>query len=350
MRVPASEVNAMSEQQGEPIHVVIAMDYSDSILDSLRAISPRLRIERHFPTVPERAWAEAEVLYTLDKFPQPAQAPRLRWIQLHTAGIDHIINEPIMQAQDVEVTTASGVHTVQMAEFCLGMILAFNIGLPRMFDFKTRAEWPQSPRAVFAPRELRGQTLGIVGYGSVGRELARMADALGMKVLAVKRDVMHPAEQDAWSEPGTGDPQGEIPLRIYPPEAVAAMAAECDYLALITPLTKDTHHMINAEVFNRMKRTAVLINVARGSVVDEEDLVSALAAGKIAGAALDVFEEEPLPKTSPLWNFDNVIISPHVAGYSSRYHEKTAAVFAENLNRYLNKRPLLNRVKREYGY
>lgn len=334
----------------DPIHVVVAMDFSDALLDQIRAVSPRLRVERYFPNVPERVWADAEILYTTRIFPSPAQAPRLRWVQLHSAGMEHALKEPIIQAEDVEVTSTSGIHAVHMSEFCLMMILAFNYRLQAMLSHQAKAEWVNDSEKIFAPRELRGQTLGIVGYGNIGRELARIADAMGMKVLAVKRDVMHPADDDSWVEAHTGDAAGEIPLRLYPPEAIQSMAKECDYLVLTAPATESTKHMINAEVLKGMKKTAVLVNVGRGALVNEADLISALAAGEIAGAALDVFEEEPLPSTSPLWNAENVILSSHIAGNSGRYHEKAANVFIDNLVRYIENRPLLNRLKRERGY
>ncbi|MBI5671586.1 MAG: D-2-hydroxyacid dehydrogenase [Chloroflexi bacterium] len=335
----------------DTIRVIVAINFSDDIMAQLRAVSPRYHIERHYPNVPDSAIAEAEVLYTLGYFPDPARAPRLRWIQMHTAGIDHALNQPIMQAEDVEITTISGIHATPMAEYCLMMMLAFAYKLPTMLRLQAQAEWPARQHSLFAPRELRGQTVGIVGYGSIGRELARLADSLGMTVLAAKRDVMHPElPEDRYQEAGIGDPSGEIPARLYPPEALSSMASECDFLVLITPLTGSTRHLIGEDVLNAMKKTAVLINVARGSVVDEKALISALAAGRIGGAALDVFEEEPLPATSPLWNMDNVIISPHVAGNSSRYNEKAAALFAENLQRYIEKRPLLNRLERKRGY
>ena len=262
-----------------------------------------------------------------------------------------MINEPIIQSDNVEVTTTSGMHATQMSEYCLGMMLAFNYKLPLMLQLQAQAEWSETHRTkTFAPMPLRGQTLGIVGYGAIGRELARIADSMGMTVLAIKRDVMHPADDDSYHEPGTGDPEGEIPLRLYPPQAVGSMAHECDYLVLTIPLTDDTHHMINAAVLKQMKKTAVLINVARGAVVDEAALIAALKERRIGGAALDVFEQEPLPADSPLWKLDNVILSPHVAGNTAVYHEKAAAVFAENLERYLDNLLLLNRVHRERGY
>jgi phosphoglycerate dehydrogenase-like enzyme len=340
----------MTTTSGDTLHVIVAMDFADVLMDRIRAVSPRLKVDRLFPDVPDKAWADVEILYTLRHFPNPAQAPRLRWIQMHTAGIDHALGEPILQSHDVEVTRASGIHAVQLTEYCLMVMLAFVYKLPLMLDYQGKAEWPKQPHKVFAPLHLRGQTLGIVGYGSVGRELARAADALGMRVLAIKRDVMHPADHDGYRLPNTGDPQGEIPARIYPPEALVSMSRECDFLAIVAPLTKTSRHMVNEEVLAAMKKTAVLINVARGPLVDEAALISALAANQIAGAALDVFETEPLPLASPLWNLENVIISPHIAGNSAQYHEKAAALFIENLERYLSNRPLLNRVEPERGY
>jgi phosphoglycerate dehydrogenase-like enzyme len=334
----------------DEIHVVVAMDFSDVLMERIRAVSPRLKVERHMPNVPERAWADAEILYTGSIFPTPTQAPRLRWIQLHSAGVDHAVKEAIVQAEDVEVTTASGIHAAQMAEYALAMMLTFEYQIPRMLALKEKAEWPSNRGKLFAPYALRGQTVGIIGYGVIGRELARLADALGMRVLASKRDAMRPDLDDAYYEPGTGDPAGELPARIYPPQALASMVKECDYVVVTLPTTTATYHMVNAEVLKAMKKTAILINVGRGSVIDEAELISALASERIRGAALDVFETEPLPSSSPLWNLDNVIISPHVSGNTVRYHEKAAALFVENLQRYLDKRPLLNVLKREHGY
>jgi len=339
--------------QTDPIHVIVAMDFADEIIEQLRALSPRLVIERHWPEVPARAWAECEVLYTLKHYPEPDQAPHLRWIQLHHAGVDRLMKKLIVQAEDLEVTTASGVHAVQMAEYCLMMMMAFTYKLPTLLQLQAEAIWPENVEdslTRFAPFHLRGRTLGIAGYGSIGRELARMANALGMTVLATKRNIKHPASEDEYAEEGTGDPAGEIPARLYPPEALRSMAGLCDFLVLTMPLTEATRHAVNEDVLSIMKPTAVLINVARGGVVDTDALISALAAERIAGAALDVFDEEPLPRSSPLWNLDNVIITPHISGNSAFYHEKTAAVFTENMKRYLERRPLLNRVDRKRGY
>lgn len=334
---------------GETINVIVAEDFTDELIDELREVSPRLNVERYYPDVPEKAYESAEILLTGHSFPKPEQAPRLRWIQLMFAGVNHAINEPIIQSEDVEVTTASGIHATQISEFCISMMLAFNYKLLLMRDLQAKKEWGHRDTD-FSPLPLRGQTLGIVGYGGIGRELARIADAMGMTVLAIKNDLMHPADDDGYHEPGTGDPEGDIPARLYPPQAVGSMVHECDYVVLAIPLTDDTHHMIDAVVLKQMKKTAVLVNIARGAIVDEAALIAALNEGRIAGAALDVFEQEPLPADSPLWSMPNVIVSPHVAGATVLYNAKAAALFKENLQRYLDNQPLLNRVERERGY
>lgn len=332
----------------EPIKVVVAIDFSDDIMEQLRAVSPRLHIERHFPKIPDSAWADAEVIYTVRDLPAPEQAPRLRWIQAHTSGLNHLLDKPIMQAEDVEITTASGIHAVPMAEYCIGLMLAFALRLPLFRRYQDKAEWPEG-WSVFT-QTLRGQTLGIVGYGSVGRELARIADQMGMIVVATKRDLMTLSAGDEYIEAGLGDETGDIPTRLYPPEALASMVKVCDFVALTLPLTPATRHIVNEDILAAMKKTAVIVNVSRGGIVDEDALISALAAEKIAGAALDVFEQEPLPATSPLWQMENVIITPHISGNNIRNHEHAAAMFAENLQRYINNRPLLNRYDRARGY
>lgn len=334
----------------EAIKVIVAMDFSDEIMEQLRAISPGLHIERHFPDVPDSAWADAEILYTMSHLPEPEQAPRLRWIQTHTSGINHLADRPIMQAEDVEVTTASGVHATPMAEYCLAMMLAFAYRLPEFRRFQDGAEWPDQAYGSLTTHSLRGQTLGVVGYGSIGRELARLADQMGMEVVATKRNLRQTAAEGEYAEAGLGDETGDIPTRFYPPEALASMVEVCDFVALTLPLTEQTHHLVNEAIFEAMKPTAVLINVSRGAIIDEAALISALAAEKLAGAGLDVFEAEPLPATSPLWTMDNVLITPHISGNTARVHEKVAALFAENLQRYVDNDLLLNVVDRERGY
>lgn len=336
----------------DPIPVLVTVKFSDEILDSFRDVSDRIDLmvhpARQARDVPDDVWARAEVLYTLTAAPEPAQAPQLRWIHAHSAGVNHLLDQPVFQAEGVMLTMTSGIHATNMAEYVFMMMLAFGYHLPDMLAAKS---WPDEGKyKLYTPLELRGSTIGIVGYGSIGREVARVAHTFGMEVLAVKRDVRRPADPDGYVLPGTGDPEGRYFHRLYPPEALVSMVRECDFVVVILPLTESTRGMFDAEAFAAMKPTAYLINVGRGGVVDEDALLKALQSGQIAGAALDVFEFEPLPEDSPFWKQPNLIISPHIAGNTRDYNDKAARLFVENLKRYLARKDLLNLVDRTRGY
>jgi phosphoglycerate dehydrogenase-like enzyme len=336
------------------LNLLVLMDFNDAIMDRLKAVSPRLKFTRKIvkslDEVPADLLATADVLYTGGLIPERESVPRLRWIQVHFAGVDQLLSQPLLSDPDIIVTTASGVHATTMAEFSFAMMLALARKIPAMLRYQQKTEWPADRFNIFLPRELRGSTLGIVGYGSIGREIARIAKTFGMEVLATKRDVMHPAAVNEYAEPGTGDPDGTCVERLYPPEATRSMVALCDFVVVTAPLTPSTKGLINAEVLGAMKKSAFLVNVARGGVIDEEALIKALQTGQIAGAGLDVFAQEPLPPSSPLWKLDNVIISPHISGNTVHYHESAAEIFIQNLERFLNNRELLNRVDRNRGY
>lgn len=337
--------------EGEKINVVVAMNFSEAIMERIHDVSPRLRVSQHFPDVPPNVWTNTEILYTGRTFPQPEEAPLLRWIQLHSAGMEHALKQRIVQAEDMLVTSTSGMHSQQIANFSMMMILAFHYKLPKMGELQRQRKWPERSGDIFRPVDMKAKTLGIVGYGSIGRELARLAQSFGLRVIASKANAKNPAQSETdYTPEGTGDPEGNIPERIYPGEAIATMAAECDYLVVTTPLTEKTKHLINERVLEAMKPSAYLINIARGAIIDEKALITAISQEKIGGAALDVFEEEPLPSSSPLWEMDNVIISPHISGNIDDYHDKAADVFIANLKRYLEKKPLYNQLNRDLGY
>lgn len=339
----------------EPIHVLITVDFDDALLDTFRDVSERIEL-MIYPTdkardIPEDVWARASVLYTLGVVPEPALAPQLRWIHAHSAGVDHLLDQPIIKTEGILLTTASGIHATNMAEYAFMMMLAFGHRLPAMIAHQANADWPLEHKyTTFMPRELRGSTVGIVGYGSIGREIARLANVFGMEVLATKRDVRQPAEPDRFTLPGTGDAEGVCFHRLYPPEALVSMVRDCDFVVLTVPLTESTRGMVNAEVLEGMKSTAYLINISRGGVVDEAALLHVLQTGQIAGAAMDVFEAEPLPPDNPLWKQPNLIISPHIAGNTDDYNDKAARLFVENLRRYIARKDLLNLVDRTRGY
>jgi phosphoglycerate dehydrogenase-like enzyme len=334
------------------IRVLCTLRFSAGQLDKLRAISPRLKVEQRTTQRVDEIrdlLPEVEVLYTFDCLPAPEEAPQLKWIQLHSAGADHVRDTPIWRS-NVLLTTTSGIHTTPMAEYVFAMMLAFARRLPRMLYYQGRNEWPRRRWDLFVPQELRGATVGIIGYGSIGREVGRLAKAFGMHVLAVKQSAERMTDT-GYTERGTGDIEGILPDATYAPEQLGEMLEKCDYVVIAVPLTAETTHLIGAPELKAMKKSAYLINVARGPVVDEKALVEALSKEEIAGAGLDVFEVEPLPPDSPLWGMPNVIISPHVAGYTPHYDDRATDLFAENLRRYLAAEgPLLNLVDRGKGY
>ena len=196
---------------------------------------------------------------------------------------------------------------------------------------------------------MRGSTVGIVGYGSIGREVARQLYAYGATVLASKRDVMHP-EDTGYTPEGLGDPLGNYFHRLYPNEGLQGMLKDCDFVVLALPRTRDTECLFNKEMFEAMKPGAYFINVSRGQLVDEAALIDALNSGKLAGAALDVFSDEPLPADNPLWTQPNLIITPHISAYSTNMMNQVVDLFIENLKRYLREESLYNLVSLEQGY
>ncbi len=337
----------------EQITLLSLLRFSEAQLNKLRAVSSRLDVHQitdaSFEELPEDLRNRVEILYGWGRHLNEAHRfPRLNWIQAHSAGINYLLDKPVWQSQ-VILTTLNGVHPVPMAEHALAMMLAFRWKLLEMFRFQARSEWPEGRWALFSRPELRGSTLGLVGYGAIGRELARQAQALGMRVLAVNRSGQR-RPYFGFMEPGIGDPEAVIPEKIYQTGYLLDMLPQCDYVVVLVPLTPETHHLFGAKAFASMKESAFFFNLARGGLVDETALIAALRQGQIAGAGLDVFEKEPLSSESALWQMENVIISPHVSGFTPKYDDRASDLFAENLRRYLAGEPLLNLVDRERGY
>jgi phosphoglycerate dehydrogenase-like enzyme len=338
----------------ETIQVLSTLGFTDGLLDQLRAVSPRLRLSQqpcHNADEVAAALAghpDIEILYSIH-LPHNALdiVPCLRWLQLHSAGADHILNHPIMK-HDVTITTVSGIHATPIAEYVFASILAFRWRVPLWTQCQREARWPSDRWNLYARPELRDSTLGIVGYGSIGREVGRLGKAFGMRVLALRRS---PGQAEkGYAVERTGDPAGAIPERFFSPDTLHEMLSECDYVVVALPLTPETEHLMGEAELRAMKPSAYLVNISRGAILDEQALVRALREGWIAGAGLDVFEREPLPDDSPLWALDGVLLSPHVAGFTPRYDERAAALFAVNLGRYLTGKPLLNLVDKAKGY
>lgn len=261
---------------------------------------------------------------------------RLRWVHTGTAGVGSLLY-PDMRASDVLLTNSAGVHAPAMAETVIAMLFHFARGL----DFAVRAQaagrWDPSPyeAGTDAIRELAGLTVGILGLGGIGREVAWRARALGMHVIAVRRS-------------GRPAPDG-IEL-LTGGSALDDLLARSDAVVITVPSTPSTRGLIDAAALACMKPNAVLVNVARGDVVDEQALADALRAGALRGVALDVFAREPLPADSPLWTLPNVLITPHVSATTPRFWERETALIRDNIERYLRGVPLSNVVDRSAGY
>jgi phosphoglycerate dehydrogenase-like enzyme len=222
------------------------------------------------------------------------------------------------------------VNAVPLAEWSIFGLLAFAKGLPRLRRDAAERKWAHYPAT-----ELRGQTILVVGVGAIGLEVARLASAFGMRVVGVKR---HADEQLPHVD------------ALYPPDQLHEVVGDADSIVVTLPLTHETRGLIDREAIQRMREGAVFVNVGRGKVVDEDALIDALRSGRLAGAALDVTAVEPLPADSPLWDMENVIISPHTAALSWHENERIVELFAENLRRYLRGEELRSRVRPSIFY
>lgn len=262
-----------------------------------------------------------------------ANAPHLRWLHSPAAGVGSMLF-PAMQASPMVMSNSRGMNAGAVAEHALLLLLAVTRRLPEAVRAQDARRWISNDLAGLP--YLRGKTLGIVGLGAIGRELAVMAAALGMRVIGTRREVEAPV------------PAGVA--EALDPEALPRLLAESDYVVIAAPLTAETKGLIGAAALRRMKPTAWLVNVARGKIVREADLIQALREGTIAGAALDVVEHEPLDPASPLWSMPNVLLTPHVGGFREDYWDAATSLFADNLDRYLAGEQPANIVDKRAGY
>jgi phosphoglycerate dehydrogenase-like enzyme len=353
----------------DTLRVTSALPLSPQLADTIRRADPRIdltlmtraqrRVYREgrplWPGYPEPAQSEDEseeeakaalepilartqVLLTNPVVPDNIveRAPELLWLQLTSAGVDRLLEAPVVKSH-VKVTTASGIHAVPISEYIIGAILAFAKGLPAAAKNKEAASWTP-----YIPDELEDRTVGIIGVGAIGARTAMLAKALGMRVLAMRRSATSRVSGDA-----TGDPNYD---ELLPPSDLPYLLAESDYVVLALPLTPESTGMIGEAQLRSMKPNAVIVNIARGAVIDQDALIRVLKERAIKGAALDVFTPEPLPPDSELWALDNVILTPHISGGTPRYMDRAIALFCENLRRHLAAEPLLNVVDPARGY
>jgi phosphoglycerate dehydrogenase-like enzyme len=325
------------------IHVLVAAPLEESQLGEIAGLDPRLKVH---PAAKDFAallaggapgadfagtLARAEVLYTVRAPPGLAgRCPNLRWVHLASHGLDHLPDD--LRAGGMTVTTAQGAFDGPIAEYVLMLMLMLAKRAPRLVAQQQKGAWKYFSDA----QEMSGLTLGLVGFGSIGRRVARYARALGMKVIATRR-----------SAAGEPDPDTD---QLVPPGRLGWLLEQSDFVVVAVPLTALTRGLIGSRELGRMKPTAFLINVSRGAVVDEGALVRALREKKIGGAALDVFRQEPLPPESPFWKMESVIVSPHMSGRAGDVWGKANGLFRENLMRYLKGEPLLNVFDPARGY
>jgi phosphoglycerate dehydrogenase-like enzyme len=261
-----------------------------------------------------------------------AMCPRVQWVHSRAAGLDTVLFPELVQ-HPVPLTNGSGVFSPSLGEFVAGAILYFAKDFRRMIRHQQAGEW-----APFDITLVSGQTAGILGYGDIGRACATRMKSLGMRVLAVKRQ---------------GPPLYNVdPLveRIYSPENRIEMIQRCDYIVVAAPLTPQTRGMLGPAEFAAMKPSAVVINVGRGPVIDEAAMVQALSQGLIKGAALDVFDEEPLPAGHPLYRLENVLLSAHCADHTPDWLQLAMRFFVNQYERFRKGEPLLNIVDKQLGY
>jgi glyoxylate/hydroxypyruvate reductase A len=340
------------------VRLVITSPLSDELVARIRATDARLDVvhepdllapPRHAcdhplptfenPGARERWNAlldEAEVLFDfgpLELAPTLPGRPHLRWIQATSAGVGKLAERVGLTESSVAVTTASGVHARPLAEFVVLAMLMFGKDVLRLEREQREHHWE-----LYSGEETRGKTVCVVGLGKIGREVARLARALDARVVGTVRELRGRTVDDLGVE------------RLEPTDRLDELLPDADVLVLAVPHTAMTHRIVDARRLALLKPGAILVNIARGDVVDEAALVEALRSGRLRGAALDVFEQEPLPPESPLWDLPNVFVSPHSASNVAAENGRIVELFQENIRRYLEGRPLLNLLDKELLY
>lgn len=320
-----------------PIHVVVISNPGLPHLSVLKELpeSAQVTLGSTFEEL-QPAIAHAEVLLNGNFSPEPfrslfKQAKALRWVHSLSAGVEAVLS-PEMISSDIPLTNARGVFKESLAEFAIAAILFFAKDLRRMLRNQVAGRWEQ-----FDVDMLEGATLGVVGYGEIGRATAKLAHAFGMKVLAVRRRASL-SEKDPLLDGA------------YGPDQLGEMMAASDYVLVAAPNTPETNGMVNAAAIARMKPSAVILNVGRGPVIVESALIEALLSKRIRGAALDVFEQEPLPPGHPFYQMENVLLSPHCADHTVGWLEKAMRKFVENYKLFEAGQPLANVVDKKAGY
>ncbi|MBH1940807.1 D-2-hydroxyacid dehydrogenase [Mobilitalea sibirica] len=303
-------------------------EYKRMIENTTSMIS--LNVRKHDEVTMEMV-QKAEIIFGWPSKEQLREAKNLKWLHLPSAGADRFVDKESYCNKEIVLTNSSGVFGLPIAEHVFAMILSYNRKLQEYAYQKAERKW----QGVSGERDFYGSTIGIIGMGDIGTEVAKRAKVWGANVLGIKRTI-------------TETP--EYVDRIYSTEEIDKVLAESDYIVLALPSTPKTQEIISEEKLKIMKSDAFIINVGRGSLINQEALIKALKEGWIGGAGIDVTTPEPLPEDNPLWELPNVIITPHSSGGSPSNDKRRMNIFLDNLNRYLKHQPLRNTVDFREGY
>ena len=318
------------------MNVLLAAYEGEAYFDLLNNLGiPGLTfIHTHDPEEIDREIVDVEVIYGFPKAESLAKAEKLKWIQSPGAGVDWALRIPKVADGDVILTNTRGAHGPSIAEHVFALLFAFTRKMPRSLDWQREHYWGRDI-GYRTLDEIKDTTMGIVGFGAIGRAIAKRAVAFEMQVLAV----------DAF--PSDGAPWVD---EVWPAERLPDLLQRSDVVVIAAPYTAETRHLIDEPAIAMMRQGAYLIAISRGGIIEESALVAALQSGHLAGAGLDVAEQEPLPLDSPLWDTPNLLLTPHVAGASGPKERRCVEIFRDNLLRYVNGEPLVNVVNKQLGY
>lgn len=306
--------------------------FTQKHLDRIKETAPDIDIAvvtrqeeviRHLP--------DADIIAGFPSLIPPLEgAKNIKWVHSFSAGVDRALT-PEIKNSPILVSNSSGIHRTPIAEHVIGFMLIFTRGFYRTFKNQVGHSWAKAETL----GEIRDKTVLVVGMGEIGGEVARLAHAFGARVIATVRTKQEKPEYVDVLDLG---------------DTLDDLLPEADFVAICLPYTGDTHHLFEKNKFERMKRSAVIINIGRGGIINEADLIEALKNGVIGGAALDVTEKEPLPADSPLWDMENVVITPHHSGLSEKYMDRAIDLFCRNLAAFVRGETLLTLVDKERGY
>ncbi|MBA2278782.1 MAG: D-2-hydroxyacid dehydrogenase [Chloroflexia bacterium] len=300
------------------------------LLDDL----PGLSIRRCAPPEVTEQCAEIDIFFGKPSAEVLAAAPKLKWIQAPSAGVEFVASIPVLVESDIVLTNTRGAHGPSIGEHTFALLLALTRHIPESVDQQRRRHWDRG-QLYRTAREIGGMTMGLIGFGAIARGIAQRAEAFEINLLAVDAQAV------------SGDPYLD---EVWPVSQLDDLLTASDVVVVAAPYTGETHHLLDASRIARMKPDAYLIAVSRGGIIVEEALVAALTEGRLAGAALDVTEIEPLPVESPLWDAPNLLLTPHLAGASAPKERRVVEIFRDNLERFMNGEPLMNVVDKRLGY